>query len=567
MKRRSWFGWIAVLLILAAAAGAALGPYRDLAGMWRQRAGAVIAGWLDRARGSGAETALEHAMKHLDQSYYCPMHPQVTSDKPGRCPICGMDLVPLASAAPQTTAAPGERKILFYRHPMDPGITSDTPQKDSMGMDFIPVYADEMESGTVISIAPEVVNNLGVRTAKVERATLARRIDTVGYVDYNESLIGHVHMRTEGWIERLTVNTVGDRVARGQLLFTLYSPTLVNAQEEYVQALERGNERLISAARQKLKALGVSESQVDALTKTRKVERTISVFSHHSGVVSNLNVREGMYVEPATETLSVVDLSSIWLQAEVFERQVAWVQSGQRAEARIPSTPGRVWEGKVDYIYPDLDPRTRTLRVRLRFENPGELLKPNMFAHVSIHADPRAGVLAVPRDAVIRDGEGERVILALGAGRFAPRPVVTGIESEGLVEILEGLAEGEEVVVSAQFLLDSEASLKASFRRMEPAPAALAESKPEPARSRVIGAGRIVAIDTAARTLRIDHAPLPEIGWPAMIMDFAVAEGVQLTGISPGSRVRFELESGADGRYRVAAITAHGDSARGEGAP
>ncbi|MBI2969966.1 MAG: efflux RND transporter periplasmic adaptor subunit [Gammaproteobacteria bacterium] len=401
-------------------------------------AGALAAGaWYGLSRPRGGETAMEHALAQVD--------------------------APPASAPLQR-----EPGIVFYRHPMDPGVTSPTPQKDSMGMDFIPVYADETEGEPGIKVAPEVVNNLGVRTAKVERGTLARRIDTVGYVDYNESLIGHVHLRTEGWVQRLTVNTVGDRVEGGQLLFTLYSPTLVNAQEEYVQALERGNERLINASRQKLAALGISAAQAETLARTRKVERTISIFAHQPGVVTALNVREGMYVEPATEIMSVVDLSNVWLLAEVFERQAAWVDIGEHGEARVPAMPGRTWTGVVDYIYPSLDPVTRTLKVRLKFDNPGELLKPNMFAHVAILASPRADVLTAPRDAVIRDGAGERVVLALGSGRFAPRDVVTGVESGERVEILEGLAEGEDVVVSAQFLLDSEASLKASFRRMEP---------------------------------------------------------------------------------------------------
>lgn len=414
-------------------------------------AGALAAGaWYGLSRPRGGETAMEHALKQVDP--------------------------PLASAAPQRG-----RRIVFYRHPMDSGVTSPTPQKDSMGMDFIPVYADEAEGEPGITVAPEVVNNLGVRTAKVERGTLARGIDTVGYLDYNESLIGHVHLRTEGWVQRLTVNTVGDRVEGGQLLFTLYSPTLVNAQEEYVQALERGNERLINASRQKLAALGISAAQAETLARTRKVERTISIFAHHPGVVTALNVREGMYVEPATEIMSVVDLSNIWLLAEVFERHAAWVEIGQQGEARVPAMPGRTWTGVVDYIYPSLNPVTRTLKVRLKFDNPGELLKPNMFAHVGILASPRSDVLTVPRDAVIRDGVAERVVLALGAGHFAPRDVVTGIESGERVEVLEGLVEGEEVVISAQFLLDSEASLKASFRRMESGPTSADPARTEDA--------------------------------------------------------------------------------------
>ncbi len=431
-----------ILIVAGIAAGVSFGWYKDLI--------------------PEKETVMAHALKHQDASYYCPMHPQVKSDEPGRCPICTMDLVPFVHAEEKT-----EPKIIFYRHPMNPEITADTPQKDSMGMDFIPVYEDALTDSSTVTISPEVINNLGVRTSKVERQTLSRRIDTVGYVSPNESLIGHVHLRTEGWIENLTVNTVGDRVKKGQLLFTLYSPTLVNAQEEYIKALERKNERLIDASKQKLKSLGISPSQINALTKTHEVQRTISIFSHHDGVVTALMVREGMYVEPSTETISIVDLSNVWLQAEIFEQQASWIAVDQKAVATIISSTDRTWSGTVDYIYPVLDPITRTLKVRLKFDNPDEILKPNMFAHVNIYSSPRENILVAPREAIIRDGNSERVIIALGDGRFSQRQVQTGIESEGQVEIVDGLDEGESIVVSAQFLIDSEASLKASFQRMQ----------------------------------------------------------------------------------------------------
>lgn len=255
----------------------------------------------------------------------------------------------------------------------------------------------------------------------------------------------------------------------GQLLFELYAPALVNAEEEYLQALSMGNERLIRASRQRLAALGISAGQIARLGERRQADPLVQVHAHphRGGVVSSLGVREGMYVKPETEIMTLVDLGSVWLIAEVFERQAGWVELGQAAEARIPSMPGRIWRGRVDYLYPDLDPMTRTLRVRLRFDNPDEHLKPRMFARVSLLSAPRAEVVTIPREALIRDGDSERVVLALGRGRFRPRIVVPGIESGDRVEIREGLEAGDAVVVSAQFLIDSEASLRGSFRRME----------------------------------------------------------------------------------------------------
>jgi Cu(I)/Ag(I) efflux system membrane fusion protein len=372
------------------------------------------------------DTPLEHAAKHLDPKFVCPMHPQIIRDRPGSCPICGMDLVPLELGA----ASAG---------------TGEAPE---------------------VRIAPEVVNSLGVRTASVDRGPLWRAIKTVGYVDYDESRLSHVHLRTEGWIERLHVRSEGERVRRGELLFELYSPSLVNAQEEYLQALEVENKSLIEASRERLIALGLRESQVNTLHRSRKVEQKVSISALQDGVVATLNVREGMYVKPATEVLSLADLSSVWLLAEVFEQQSEWVKVGQPADVRLSFLPGQQWEGRVEYIYPSLDPKTRTLKVRLRFDNPQERLKPNMYADVTLYGGPKQDVLYIPREGLIRTGTQQRVILSLGEGRFRAREVVAGMESGDLVEIASGLEEGDEVVISGQFLIDSEASLKASLMRM-----------------------------------------------------------------------------------------------------
>ncbi len=375
----------------------------------------------------------------------------------------------LLAPLPAIPAEDSDRKILYWVAPMDANYRRDKPGKSPMGMELVPVYADDSGGdGNGVTIAPEVVQNLGVRTAVAERSRLWRGIDTVGYVDYDESRVSHIHLRTEGWIEDLAVESEGERVNRGQRLFNVYSPELVNAQEEFVQALNLGNKGLVRASRSRLDALGIPDSQIRQLEKDRKASQTIPVYAPQDGVVASLSVREGMYIKPATTVMSLADLSSVWLLAEVFERQADWVKVGQSAEVSLAFLPGRTWEGKVEYIYPSLDPKTRTLKARLRFPNPDEALKPNMYANIKIYGGPKNDVIVIPLEALIRTGREERVIIDRGNGRFEARKVRAGIESGNWVEILEGVDAGESIVVSGQFLIDSEASLRASIMRMSP---------------------------------------------------------------------------------------------------
>ena len=359
-----------------------------------------------------------------------------------------------------------DKEILYWVAPMDPNYKRAKPGQSQMGMALIPVYADPDNNGNTVNIAPEVVQNLGVRISMAERTRLWRGIDTVGYVDYDESKVSHIHLRTEGWIEKLTVQSEGERVKKGDFLFDLYSPRLVNAQEELVTAIASGNKGLIRASKERLSSLGVSSSQIAQLQKDKKIRQRISIYAPQDGVVSTLPVREGMFVKPAMKVMSLGDLSSIWILAEVFERQSGWVSVGQPAEVRLSYQPGKVWEGAVEYIYPDLDPKTRTLKVRLRFDNPGELLKPNMYANIRIFGGPKEDVIVIPLEGLIRTGREERVIIDLGEGRFEARTVTAGIESGDYVEIIQGVDEGEKVVISGQFLIDSEASMRASLTRM-----------------------------------------------------------------------------------------------------
>ena len=362
----------------------------------------------------------------------------------------------------------GDREILYWVAPMDANYRRDEPGKSPMGMDLVPVYADEVDSQAgVVKIDPTIVNNLGVRTAVAERGSLSRRIETVGYVGYDEDTLQHIHTRVEGWIEKLETKAAGDPITKGQLLFELYSPTLVNAQQEYLAALRSGNSVLQRASEERLDALGVTAGEIDALRKDRRVKQRIRVYAPTDGVIAHLGVAEGEFVTAATDVMSIAELDRIWVLAEVFERQASWVKAGQHAVVELDYLPGQMWHGTVDYVYPELDPKTRTLKVRLRFDNADEVLRPNMFARVTIHGESTGDVVHVPREALIRGGAVDRVVIALGDGRFRSQPVRIGTESGDRVAILEGVSAGDPIIVSGQFLIDSESNIESALSSME----------------------------------------------------------------------------------------------------
>ncbi len=375
------------------------------------------------------------------------------------------------SSGPENHAAsdtdePG-RTVLYWKAPMDPNYRRDEPGKSPMGMDLVPVYANGSDDDeSVVSINPQVVNNLGVRTAPAEFSVLSRRIETVGYVGYDEDTLQHIHMRVDGWIERLVITATGDPVTKGQTLFELYSPTLVNAEEEFLTALRSSNTNLQKASRSRLEALGVPTSEIDRLQKSRTVSQRLSVAAQSDGFVADLAVREGVYITPASEVMSIATLDRVWVLVEVLERQAAWISEGQLAEVELEYLPGRRLQGTVDYIYPELDRKTRTLKVRIRFDNKDKVLRPNMFARVTIHGTETPPVVHVPRAALIRGGASDRVVLAIGDGKFRAQPVQIGIESGERIEIRSGVAAGDLIVTSGQFLIDSESNIEAALERM-----------------------------------------------------------------------------------------------------
>jgi Cu(I)/Ag(I) efflux system membrane fusion protein len=384
-----------------------------------------------------ADLSAEHASKHLDPSYICPMHPQIVRDAAGTCPICGMQLV---------------EKVL------EP-ISGERP---------------------AVTLSAAVVQNLGVRTASVKRGKLWKYIRTQGTVTYDDDRILHIHPRAAGWIEDLYVETEGERVKRGDDLADYFSPAVLWAQVDYVSSLEDddlssfGSDdktdddedvRMIGSE-DLLRYLKVPEMYMRAMESTRKPRAVIPIKAPQGGVITMHGASEGMYAEPRDRLFTIVDLSEIWVMVDIYEHQIAWVKPGLKAEIRTAAYPGRSWEGVVEFIYPEVHPTTRTLRARLEFPNPGEVLMPNMFVEAVIYGGPKQDALIIPREALIETGEREAVVKALGKGRFQPVEVVTGMWRGDSVEVLSGLEAGDDIVVSGQFLIDSESSLKASFLRM-----------------------------------------------------------------------------------------------------
>lgn len=439
-----------------------------------------------------------------------------------------------------------EKVIRYWVAPMDANYRRDKPGKSPMGMDLVPVYEDDAAEDGVVKISPVIQNNIGVRTGRVKKGRLDREIKTVGYIDFDEEKLFHLHTRVEGWVEKLLVKSTGDVVKKGQKLFELFSPTLVNAQEEYVTALKSNNKVLINASNNRLISLGVAKGQIKQLKKTRKVRQRIDYFARQDGFIESMKIRQGMFVKPAMNVLSIGQIDTVWVIAEVLERQSGWVKKGQTVDMHVAAYPGKIWKGMVDYIYPVLDEETRTLRVRVRFDNPDELLKPNMFSRLTIHSNSDANVLFVNREAIIRSGQMERVVKALGGGRFLSVAVKTGSESGDFIEIIKGLKENDSIVTSAQFLIDSESSLTASFERME---------EPMVMESRQTWVdGEIVNVMADHNMLTIQHQAIPDWGQPQMRMDFTVNENIDLSRLKAKDKIHFLLEEQSGGSMELIKI-------------
>ncbi|MBE0603689.1 MAG: efflux RND transporter periplasmic adaptor subunit, partial [Deltaproteobacteria bacterium] len=375
-----------------------------------------------------------------------------------------------------------DRKILFYRNPMNPGVTSPVPAKDEMGMDYVPVYEDAGGGGGTVRVDPNTVQSIGVRTVPVTVGELKKTIRTVGRVAYDESRIASVNSKVTVWIEKLYVDTTGQEVRKGQPLIDIYSPDLVSAQQEYLIARRHFEQvkdspfpdvvgsasELLASARKRLDYWDISVTQIEKLERTGEVRKTLTLYSPYRGVVVTKAVFDGTKVMAGMELFRIADISRVWVQADVYEYELPWVKQGTPAAVTLDYLPGRTFRGTVSYVYPYLEGKTRTATARIELVNPGVLLKPDMFAHVELSPRVAEKTVLIPSDAVIRSGVRNVVFIDRGKGRFQPQEVRLGLEGEeGTVQILSGLSGNERVVVSAQFLLDSESSLKEALKKFQ----------------------------------------------------------------------------------------------------
>lgn len=446
----------------------------------------------------------------------------------------------------QASESVSNSEPLYWVAPMDPNYKRDKPGKSPMGMDLIPVYAEDQNGGAsqpgTVTIDPSVENNLGVKTAQVELAELAPRIETVGYIAFDESNLWQTNVRVSGWVEKLYINAVGEKVEKGSVLFSLYSPELIKAQEELLSAHQTQRKGMIKGATERLVTLGVDREQISDIVRRGQAQQTIEIKAPADGVIASLNIREGGYLSPAQAVISAGPLKEVWVDAEVFERQAHWIKQGSSASMTLDAIPGGEWQGEVDYVYPILDPNTRTLRVRLKFPNPHGELKPNMFANVALKPVSSEKVLTIPRSSVIRSGGMARVVLAEGEGKYRSARIEVGREAGDKVEVLKGLEQGQAIVTSAHFLLDSESSQSADLSRINGVEA--------PAET-VWAQGEITDVMAQHRMLTISHQPVPEWNWPGMVMNFDLAEGVDMDALAQGQALEFAMQKTPEGQYQI----------------
>lgn len=457
----------------------------------------------------------------------------------------------MAAPAP---AAVGGKQVLYWHDPMVPGQKFDKPGKSPfMDMQLVPVYADDHADEGKVSISARVQQNLGIRTAEVVSGRLAAPVEAVGNVAYNDRDVALVQARSNGFVERLYVRAPLDPVRKGQPLAELYVPEWVAAQEEYlsVRRMKDAGGALLDAARQRMRLVGMGDDQIRLVESTGKTHPRMAIAAPIGGVITELGAREGMAVSMGTSLFRINGTGTVWVNAELPENLAAMVRPGSVVEARTPALPGAVFKGKVGAIIPEVSAATRTLKARIELANPDGRLVPGMFTSVSLTRPAGKDLLLVPSEAVIQTGTRSVVIVAQGDGKFLPVDVDVGAEANGRSEIRKGLQAGQKVVVSGQFLIDSEASLRGTANRMTDTPATAGPRAAEAPLHRA--QGRVEKIDKDEIT--ISHGPVPALQWGAMTMGFKLpATGLQ-PGVAVGGMVAFEFRQAGDGAYQIVSIS------------
>ncbi len=463
------------------------------------------------------------------------------------------------STASETAAAPADKKLLYYRNPMGLPDTSPTPKKDSMGMDYLPVYAGEdEEDGGSVKISTAKVQKLGVRTEAATLRDSSRPIRAVGRVEVDERRVFTIAPKFEGWIERLHANATGQPIGRGQPLFEVYSPELVSAQREY-QVAARGVASLANAgpeaqasirqlaesALMRLRNWDISAEQIEQLKAGGEPRRTLTYRSPVAGVILEKKALQGQRFMPGEALYQIADISGVWVLADVFERDIAAVRIGQAVEVSFDAFPDKAFSGKVSYLYPTLNPQTRTVPVRIELPNPRGELRPAMYANVRLKVSAGGTAVAVPVSAVIDSGTAQRVLVQIEEGRFEPRDVKLGLRGDDYVEVKEGVKEGEQVVVAANFLIDSESNLKAALGGMK--------EKSSVSHQAV---GTLDSIE-ANGALMITHEPVASLNWPKMTMEFVPANAALVDKLKPGTAIHFEFVERKPGEWVITKIEAH----------
>jgi Cu(I)/Ag(I) efflux system membrane fusion protein len=455
---------------------------------------------------------------------------------------------------------PVGKKVLYWHDPMVPGHRFDKPGKSPfMDMELVPVYVEGATDEGKVSISARVQQNLGIRTAEVTTGTLAPALEAVGSVAYNERDVALVQARSNGYVERLYVRAPLDPVRKGQALADLYVPDWVAAQEEFLSVRRMGSapgaEGLADAARQRMRLVGMTDRQIGQVEASGKVQPRLSVTAPASGIVAELGAREGMTVMAGAPLFRINGIGTVWVNAEVPENAAAQVRPGTMAEGRTPALPGMVFKGKVGAILPEVNAATRTLKARIELANPAGQLVPGMFVTVNLAPAARKDVLLAPSEAVIRTGTRSVVMAALEGGKFEPVEVETGLEVNGQTEIRKGMKAGQKVVVSGQFLIDSEASLKGTATRMGDAAAPEGGKAPGPTHR---GSGKVEKIDKDEVTL--SHGPIPSLKWGPMTMGFKPPPGGLPANIAVGDAVTFEFHQAGDGMYQITTIERAADA-------